>query len=98
MSRKTATVDLPASLTLERILSAAQAAQFIGVSLPTFKRMRRAGKLPPAIQLSERRIGWRVGGMIEHLKAQPVACEYPIYPTSVGRSPGRRGRRLQQRK
>jgi predicted DNA-binding transcriptional regulator AlpA len=66
-------IDLPDSLTPERILSAAQAAQFIGLSRPTLNRMRRAGKLPPAIQISERRIGWRVRDLVEYLKAQPLA-------------------------
>ena len=66
-------IDLPDSLTPERILSAAQAAQFIGLSRPTLNRMRRAGKLPPAIQISERRIGWRVRDLVAYLKAQPLA-------------------------
>ena len=66
-------IDLPDSLTTERILSAAQAARFIGLSRPTLNRMRRAGKLPSPLQLSERRIGWRVRDLIEHLKAQPLA-------------------------
>jgi len=57
---------LPESLMVERILG------LCGVSLPTFNRLGRAGKLPPAIQISERRIGWRVPDLIEHLKAQPL--------------------------
>jgi predicted DNA-binding transcriptional regulator AlpA len=73
MNSNTAAADLPDSLTPERILSAAQTAQFIGLSRPTLNRMRRAGKLPPAIQISERRIGWRVRDLVEHLKAQPLA-------------------------
>ena len=73
MNSTTADIDLPDSLTPERILSAEQAARFIGLSRPTLNRMKRAGKLPPAIQISERRIGWRVRDLIEHLKAQPLA-------------------------
>ena len=64
---------LPAHLLPERILSVAQAAQLYGVSIATFRRLKRAGKLPPPIQLSERRIGWRVRDLVEHLKAQPLA-------------------------
>jgi len=64
---------LPANLTLERILSVAQGAQLYGISIATFRRLKRAGKLPPPLQLSERRIGWRVRDLIEHLKAQPLA-------------------------
>ena len=64
---------LPANLTPERILSVAQGAQLYGISIATFRRLKRAGKLPPPLQLSERRIGWRVRDLIEHLKAQPLA-------------------------
>jgi predicted DNA-binding transcriptional regulator AlpA len=62
--RKTAT--LPQSLEEHRILSARQAAELLGVSLATFRRLHWAGKLPPAIQLSERRLGWPVRGLLEH--------------------------------
>ena len=64
---------LPANLTLERILSVAQGAQLYGISIATFRRLKRAGKLPPPLQLSERRIGWRVRDLVEHLNAQPLA-------------------------
>jgi predicted DNA-binding transcriptional regulator AlpA len=64
---------VPPNLSMQRILCRAQVAQLYGISLPTLNRLRRAGKLPPAIQLSERRIGWRVHDLIEHLKAQPPA-------------------------
>ena len=64
---------LPANLTPERILSVAQGAQLYGISIATFRRLKRAGKLPPPLQLSERRIGWRVRDLIEYLKAQPLA-------------------------
>jgi excisionase family DNA binding protein len=57
--------DLPADLSGDRILSVAQAAQLRGVSVSTFLRLVRAGKLPGAIQLSERRRGWRARGIIE---------------------------------
>jgi predicted DNA-binding transcriptional regulator AlpA len=64
---------IPDSLTPERILSVAQGAQLYGISVATFRRLKRAGKLPPSLQLSERRIGWRVRDLIEHLRTQPLA-------------------------
>jgi predicted DNA-binding transcriptional regulator AlpA len=64
---------IPDILTPERILSVAQGAQLYGISVATFRRLKRAGKLPPSLQLSERRIGWRVRDLIEHLKTQPLA-------------------------
>jgi predicted DNA-binding transcriptional regulator AlpA len=91
---------LPANLTSERILSVAQGAQLYGISIATFRRLKRAGKLPPPLQLSERRIGWRVRDLVEHLKAQPVADmrAFRAGVVAPARSPGHRGRRSQQLK
>ena len=66
-------VGLPDELRRERILSARQGAELLGVSLATFRRLHWAGKLPTAIQLSERRIGWRVRDLLDHLAKQDVA-------------------------
>ncbi len=59
--------SLPHGLGQERVLSAQQAAELFGVSVATFRRLYRARKLPPAIQLSDRRLGWRTRDLIEHL-------------------------------
>ncbi len=59
---------LPRVLEQERVLSAEQAAELFGVSVSTFRRLYRAGKLPPAVQVSERRLGWRVRDLIAHLE------------------------------
>ena len=58
---------IPDFLQMERILSVRQAAELFGVSVATFRRLHWGRKLPPAIQLSERRLGWRVRDLIEHL-------------------------------
>jgi len=55
------------SLDENRILSARQAAELFGVSIATFRRQHWAGKLPTAIQLSDRRLGWRVKDLLAHL-------------------------------
>ncbi len=59
---------LPLVLEQERVLSAEQAAELFGVSVSTFRRLYRAGKLPPAVQVSERRLGWRVRDLIAYLE------------------------------
>jgi prophage regulatory protein len=59
---------LPDGLGLERVLSVQQAAELFGVSVATFRRQHWAGKTPPPIRLSERRIGWRVRDLLEHLE------------------------------
>lgn len=58
--------SLPDNLGLERILSAHQAAEMLGISVATFRRQYWAGKTPPALQVSDRRLGWRVRDLIEH--------------------------------
>jgi predicted DNA-binding transcriptional regulator AlpA len=63
MSRK-----LPDVLGQERVLSAQQAAELYGVSVATFRRQYWAGKVPPALRVSDRRLGWRVRDLIDHLK------------------------------
>jgi predicted DNA-binding transcriptional regulator AlpA len=60
---------LPEELGLERILNVQQAAELFGVSVATFRRLHWAGKLPPAIRLSERRLGWRARDLVKHLTA-----------------------------
>lgn len=60
--------SLPDGLGLERVLSVHQAAELFGVSVATFRRQHRAGKTPPPIRLSERRLGWRVRDLLEHLE------------------------------
>jgi predicted DNA-binding transcriptional regulator AlpA len=52
---------LPAIFADDRVLSAKQMAVLFGLSVATIRRLHRRGALPPAIQLSERRIGWRAG-------------------------------------
>lgn len=65
---------LPQSLDEQRVLSARQGAELLGVSLATFRRLHWAGKLPPAIQLSERRLGWRVRDLLEHIAKRAGAA------------------------
>ena len=61
-NRTIATVlaNLPSDLGRNRILSAAASAAFWGVSLPHWRRLYRAGKVPPPIKVGERKLGWRV--------------------------------------
>lgn len=61
---------LPDALASERVLSAQQAAELCGVSVATFRRQHWAGRLPPAIRLSERRLGWRAKDLLAHIEAQ----------------------------
>ena len=65
---------LPECLDQSRVLSARQAAEMFGVSIATFRRLHWSGKLPSPIQLSERRLGWRVRDLLEHLEKRSDAA------------------------
>ena len=64
MATRPNTVDDP-------VLSEPETAKYIGVSLITLTRMRRAGRVP-YIQLSENRIGYRRSMANEILDARTV--------------------------
>jgi len=55
---------LPASLEMLRVLPTAAAAEFSGYHVEHWREMHRRGKTPPAIKLSARKFGWRVGDLI----------------------------------
>ena len=65
-------IELPENLNLERVLDAKQGAALFGLSLATFRRLHRAGRLPSAIRLSERRLGWRCRDLLAALEQRSV--------------------------
>lgn len=58
---------LPQYLEAERVLNAHQAAELMGVSIATFRRLYWTGRTPAAIRLSDRRLGWRVRDLLAHI-------------------------------
>jgi predicted DNA-binding transcriptional regulator AlpA len=64
---------LPPSLDGSRILSAKQAAEMLGISLCTLRRLHWAAKLPAPIQLSTRRIGWKVADLLAFVECSRAA-------------------------
>ena len=63
---------LPPSAEIERnrILDAAQAADFWGVSLPHWRRLYQRHKVPAPIKIGERKLGWRVRDLVDGLAAR----------------------------
>jgi predicted DNA-binding transcriptional regulator AlpA len=59
--------NLPSDLGRSRVLDAAAASAFWGVSLPHWRRLYRAGKVPRPIKIGERKLGWRVGTLADCL-------------------------------
>jgi predicted DNA-binding transcriptional regulator AlpA len=66
------TVELPAELNAHRVLLTRQAATFTGYEERHWRKLRRQGLTPPAIELSSKRIGWIVGDLIAWLQSKKV--------------------------
>ena len=64
---------LPLDLGRSRILSAAESAAFWGVSLPHWRRLYRAGKVPLPVKVGERKLGWPVGALADGVAAREAA-------------------------
>lgn len=66
-------VELPPNLEAARIVSAAQAAAYWGVSLPHWRRLYRAGYVPRPIKVGERKLGWRAGDLLLAIERRAAA-------------------------
>lgn len=49
---------LPKSQTVDQVYRQAEAARLFGVSVSTWKRYVRAGRVPPPVRVGPGRIGW----------------------------------------
>jgi predicted DNA-binding transcriptional regulator AlpA len=67
--------NLPSDLNRERLLDTAQTAEFLGMSIPHFRRLYRARKVPTPIKIGERKYGWRLGGLIDFVTAKAGGAE-----------------------
>jgi predicted DNA-binding transcriptional regulator AlpA len=55
----------PPELARKRVLDTAESAAFLNVSIPTFRRLYRSGRIPKPIKLSARKLGWQLGTLID---------------------------------
>src|SRR4051812_18477875 len=64
--------EAPPLVVMNRIVGAAEAAAFCTLSLSQWRRLPRAGAVPPPIRLGlgRRKLGWRLGALIDFLAAQ----------------------------
>jgi predicted DNA-binding transcriptional regulator AlpA len=58
------------ALQRKRVISEVRAAELADLSLPHFRRMRRANRGPRFVQLGARRIGYRVGDVLDWIDAR----------------------------
>lgn len=56
--------EVAAQIALNRVVGAAEAAAFCNFSLPHWRRLYRAGKVPRPVKLGGRKLGWRQGALI----------------------------------
>jgi predicted DNA-binding transcriptional regulator AlpA len=68
--------NLPSDLGRNRVLDAAEASAFWGISLPHWRRLYRAGKVPRPIKIGDRKLGWRVGALADGLAALEEVARY----------------------
>jgi predicted DNA-binding transcriptional regulator AlpA len=64
---------LPPDVTRRRILNTAQAAELCGISVPHWRRLYRAGKVPKPIRLSARKYGWSIGTLLDFIDGRAEA-------------------------
>jgi hypothetical protein len=62
----------PSPLESHRVVDEPSAAAFINLSAPQLRRLRREGRGPDFVRLSERRIGYRVSSLINFLDSRTV--------------------------
>jgi prophage regulatory protein len=62
--------DLPPEIARHRVLDERAAAAFIGLSAPTLERIRKLGRAPRHLRLSERRLGYKVCDLLAWLEAR----------------------------
>jgi predicted DNA-binding transcriptional regulator AlpA len=65
--------SIPADISRDRVINAKQAAEFVGVSLPHFRRLYRAEKVPAPIKIGERKFGWRLGTIADFIASKEAA-------------------------
>jgi predicted DNA-binding transcriptional regulator AlpA len=64
---------LNVDLSLERIISEADAAALSGLHLATFRRRIDRGEGPAKIRISPRRIGYRLRDVLDDIKQREIA-------------------------
>ncbi len=64
---------LPSDIARHKVLNTAEAAAFCNFSIPHWRRLYRAKDVPPPLKLSTRKLGWRLGDLVNWLQAKAAA-------------------------
>ena len=65
----TALNHLPPHLLRHRVLDTAEAAEFCKLSVPHWRRLYRAGRVPRPVRLAARKYGWPIGDLVDWIEA-----------------------------
>jgi predicted DNA-binding transcriptional regulator AlpA len=65
--------SLPAEIGRHRILDTAETCQFVSVSVAQWRRMRSLGETPAAIMIGSKKMGWRVGDLVDWIASRSQA-------------------------
>ena len=62
--------SLPPELGRHRILTLKQTCEFTGLANPTWRAKHARGETPPAIKIGKRKLGWRLGDLVDWIAAR----------------------------
>ena len=69
------TVELPPDVAHQRVLNEREAAKFLSLSPISLERLRKSGSGPRHVQLTERRLGYRISSLLQWLNERAAAGE-----------------------
>lgn len=67
---------LPSQFARNRVLGTSDTAKFCGLSVPTIRRLKDAGKLPNPMRLATRKLGWRIGDLLDWQDCREKGLEW----------------------
>ena len=76
-----ALAHLPLDIARRRVLPTKESAAFLGISVSTLRRLRDQRTLPKPIELSTRRIGWRIGDLCDYQDARIAGLTWHEWKT-----------------
>lgn len=85
----TALAHLPADVAKYRVIGTKEAAVFCNLSINTLRRLNDRHAIPSPIRLSERRLGWRIGDLIDWLDCRQKGLDWHVYRASLAQNDNR---------
>jgi predicted DNA-binding transcriptional regulator AlpA len=61
---------MPDEIMRRRIIPTKAAAEFLGFSVPHFRRLYRTNRVPQPLLIGARKLGWRLGDLLDFVEAK----------------------------